>query len=81
MVKGVKRMNQNIEYTTVFNFDPYVYETLMSVVGSTLFVETTGMPVRGVLTDVKPDHIVMQDAMTQQQRYIRIAEMVSITPV
>lgn len=78
-------MNNNTmnmtQYQTVFDFDPYVYETLMSVVGSPLMVETTGMPSMGTLMDVKPDHIVLQDPMSKQTRFVRIKEIVTIIPM
>lgn len=78
-------MNNNAmnmtQYQTVFDFDPYVYETLMSVVGEPMMVETTGMPSMGMLMDVKPDHIVLQDPMSKQTRFVRIKEIVTIVPM
>lgn len=78
-------MNNNAlnmtQYQTVFDFDPYVYETLMSVIGEPMMVETTGMPSMGMLMDVKPDHIVLQDPMSKQTRFVRIKEIVTIVPM
>ena len=37
--------------------NPYVYQTLQSVIGKHVVIET----VRGKLKDVKPDHLLIED--------------------
>jgi hypothetical protein len=39
--------------------DPYVYQTLLTVVGKTVVVQTSEGNIRGLLRDVKPDHVVV----------------------
>jgi len=77
---NMNQMNMN-DYQTVFNIDPFVYQTLMSIIGSNIVVETTNYPIKGKLVDVKPDHIVMEEALTNQMCFIRMKEIVTIIPV
>ncbi|MCA1039954.1 YuzF family protein [Bacillus infantis] len=62
----------------VFHFDPYVYQTLQSVMGKNLVVETVKDTLRGRLMDVKPDHIAVQSG--DEIFFIRIAQIVTIMP-
>ncbi|MCT8138345.1 YuzF family protein [Anaerobacillus sp. CMMVII] len=39
--------------------DPYVYQTLLTIVQKTIVVQTSEGSIRGALVDVKPDHIVV----------------------
>ncbi|RXJ04298.1 DUF2642 domain-containing protein [Anaerobacillus alkaliphilus] len=39
--------------------DPYVYQTLQTVMRRTVVVQTSEGSIRGVLVDVKPDHVVV----------------------
>jgi hypothetical protein len=61
-----------------FHFDPYVYQTLQSVMGKNLVVETVKDTLRGRLMDVKPDHIAVQSG--DEIFFIRIAQIVTIMP-
>ncbi|MRX73180.1 DUF2642 domain-containing protein [Bacillus lacus] len=73
-------MQQNqgtTQYVTVI--DPYVYQTLQSVTGSMLVVQTVRDTIRGRLTDVKPDHIIIQ-VNSDSTFFIRIQQIVSIMP-
>lgn len=50
---------QTVEYVSAY--DPYVYQTLTSVVGKNIVVQVTNNSVvKGVLTKVLPDHIVVE---------------------
>ena len=50
---------QTVEYVSAY--DPYVYQTLTSVVGEKIIVQVTNNSVvKGVLTKVLPDHIVVE---------------------
>ncbi|WP_349410726.1 YuzF family protein [Pseudalkalibacillus sp. SCS-8] len=58
--------------------DPYVYQTLCTVVGKMLTVETTRGSLRGKLTDVQPDHIVLQ--VNGTMFFVRIQQIVWVFP-
>ncbi|MFC0270714.1 YuzF family protein [Metabacillus herbersteinensis] len=58
--------------------DPYVYQTLMSVVNQPISVQTTRGQVRGKLTDVTPDHIVVE--MGGNSFYIRTQQIIWVVP-
>ncbi|KEZ47830.1 MULTISPECIES: YuzF family protein [Metabacillus] len=58
--------------------DPYVFQTLQSVIGKTLVIQTVRDSTRGVLKDVKPDHIVLQAG--DSTFFIRIQQIVTIMP-
>ncbi|MFP7445561.1 YuzF family protein [Bacillus infantis] len=62
----------------VFHFDPYVYQTLQSVLGRNLVVETVKDTLRGRLMDVKPDHIAVKSG--DEIFFIRIVQIVTIMP-
>ncbi|KIL49595.1 YuzF family protein [Jeotgalibacillus soli] len=59
-------------------FDPYVYQTLMSVVGKNIVVQTTKNPIQGLLSKVTPDHIVIE--INRTPFFIRIQEIVWVSP-
>ncbi|MFY4775486.1 YuzF family protein [Metabacillus sp. RGM 3146] len=58
--------------------EPYVYQTLQSVIGKTLVVQTVRDTLRGKLTDVKPDHAVIQ--VNGTTFFVRLQKIVSIMP-
>ncbi|MGP1908629.1 MULTISPECIES: YuzF family protein [unclassified Metabacillus] len=58
--------------------DPYVFQTLQSVLGKTLVIQTVRDSIRGVLKDVKPDHIVLQAG--DSTFFIRTQQIVTIMP-
>lgn len=43
--------------------NPYVYQTLQSVIGKHVVIETVRGNVRGKLKDVKPDHLLIEDTV------------------
>lgn len=51
----------------------YVYQTLQSVIGKHVVIET----VRGKLKDVKPDHLLIEDTVPY---IVRIQQIVWIMP-
>ncbi|MFC0524438.1 YuzF family protein [Pontibacillus salicampi] len=59
-------------------YDPYVYKTLTSVIGSSVTVQTTQGSVRGTLTNVLPDHIVVE--MNNTPFFIRTQQIVWVFP-
>ncbi|AUJ25345.1 hypothetical protein CAI16_18130 [Virgibacillus dokdonensis] len=59
-------------------FDPYVYQTLQSITGATLIVQTTQGTVTGSLKTVMPDHIVLESGGSSF--YIRIQQIVWVIP-
>ena len=69
--------NFNTQYHTMI--DPFVIQTLQSVIGKDLVVETTKDSIRGTLKDVKPDHIMIMAGNTPF--FIRIQQIVTIMPI
>ncbi|GGF33690.1 hypothetical protein GCM10010954_36030 [Halobacillus andaensis] len=43
-------------------YDPYVVQTLQSVCGHPVTVQTTQGSIRGILRNVMPDHIVIENS-------------------
>nr|WP_254434272.1 YuzF family protein [Halobacillus sp. Marseille-Q1614] len=58
--------------------DPYVYQTLSSIIGQGVVVETTQGSVRGNLQTVMPDHIVVEVA--EVPFFIRTQQIVWVSP-
>lgn len=58
--------------------DPYVYQTLQTVLGKKLVVQTTEGSIHGQLIDVKPDHIVVD--VSGSSFFIRIQSIVWVMP-
>ena len=63
-----------------FLSDPYVVQTLQTVVGKMLVVNTGHGTVRGRLVTVKPDHIVIQEPEGKSTFFVRIQKIVWIMP-
>ena len=61
--------------------DPYVVQTLQSVIGKKIIVDTVRGTIEGNLVDVKPDHIVLQDNKKDLPKFVRIAQIVYIMPL
>lgn len=65
---------------TVANIDPYVVETLKTIIGNRVVVETVRGSLHGELIDVKPDHIVVGEPYGDTRFFIRIQEIVYVMP-
>lgn len=63
-----------------FLMDPYVVQTLQTVVGKLLVVNTGDGTIRGYLTTVQPDHIVLKEPEGQSTFFVRIQKIVWIMP-
>ena len=61
------------------SYDPYVYETLKSIIGSTVVIETEIGSVHGEIKAVKPDHVVLESH--GKSFFIRTKEIVWIMPI
>ncbi|MEK7017721.1 MULTISPECIES: YuzF family protein [Bacillus] len=57
--------------------NPYVYQTLQSVIGKHVVIETVRGNVRGKLKNVKPDHLLIEDKVPH---IVRIQQIVWIMP-
>ena len=62
----------------VYPIDPYVVETLMSVKGKHVLLESTRGGISGCVMDVKPDHVVLDNR--GRKSFVRICEIVWIMP-
>ncbi|MGP4075441.1 YuzF family protein [Halobacillus sp. K22] len=68
--------SQNVSMNSAI--DPYVYQTLMSIQGRPVVVQTTQGSVRGILKTVMPDHIVVEVSGTPF--FIRTQQIVWVFP-
>ncbi|WP_422661361.1 YuzF family protein [Paenibacillus sp. EC2-1] len=62
----------------VYPVDPCVVETLQSVMGKRVVIETTRGSVEGCVAGVKPDHVIIETR--GRKFFVRIAEIVWIMP-
>lgn len=70
---------QQINYTTII--DPYVVETLKTIIGRTVLVETVRGSLQGILVEVKPDHVVVKTHGTDSVFYIRLQQIIYVMPI
>ncbi|MFD1019872.1 YuzF family protein [Thalassobacillus hwangdonensis] len=68
--------SQNMSIYSVI--DPYVYQTLQSIEGSAVVVQTTQGSLRGLLKTVMPDHVVVE--VSGAPFFIRIQQIVWVHP-
>jgi hypothetical protein len=59
-------------------YDPYVYQTLSTILGKTVTVQTVRGSVRGTLKNVMPDHIVVESVGTPF--FIRTQQIIWVFP-
>lgn len=74
-------MNGHPEKSVEFvsNFDPYVYQTLTSIIGTEIVVQlTNNSVVKGELSKVLPDHIVVETNKTPF--FIRTQQIIWVSP-
>jgi FKBP-type peptidyl-prolyl cis-trans isomerase 2 len=74
-------MNNQNDYQVpqmISSVDPYVVQTLQSVMGADVVIETTRGNVRGTVADVKPDHVVIDSSTSTF--FVRIQQIVWIMP-
>lgn len=64
--------------TIISPVDAYVVQSLQSLIGRDVVVQTTKGSLRGCLRDVKPDHVVVQ--VSENYFFTRIAEIVWVMP-
>lgn len=72
------QMHQMPQCIVVYPVDAYVVETLKSVIGKQVVLETTRGGISGCIADVKPDHVVLDTS--HRNFFIRISEIVWIMP-
>lgn len=58
--------------------DPYVYQTLQTIKGREVVIETVRGNMQGIIQDVKPDHIVLKRSDTLF--FVRIQQITWIMP-
>ncbi|MCC5910103.1 MAG: YuzF family protein [Clostridiaceae bacterium] len=69
---------QPISYTTLI--DPFVVETLRTIIGRSVVIETVRGSLQGILADVKPDHIVVKSYDSDTAFYLRLQQVVYVMP-
>lgn len=69
---------QPIQYTTLV--DPYIVETLSMIIGKSVVIETVRGNLQGIITDVKPDHVVVKSYDSDTIFYVRIQQIVHVMP-
>ncbi|WP_273326331.1 DUF2642 domain-containing protein [Vallitalea guaymasensis] len=76
-------MNNRNEFLmdTVTLVDPYVVQTLQTVIGNRILVDTLRGAIQGTLVDVKPDHIVLKEREDDQPVFVRIQQIVFVMPI
>ncbi|AVV55800.1 hypothetical protein C7121_06435 [Paenibacillus glucanolyticus] len=75
---GMYRETANPALSTVTLVDPYFYHTLRSLQGKPVVIETFRGPVRGTITDVKPDHVLLQT--DNSSFFLRTQQMIWVMP-
>ncbi|WP_243388326.1 YuzF family protein [Bacillus kexueae] len=68
--------NQSIFYSL---YDHYLYQSLNSMTGRKITVQTTQGTIRGKLQTVMPDHIVVE--MNSTPFFVRMQQVVWVFPV
>ncbi|QZY54958.1 DUF2642 domain-containing protein [Crassaminicella profunda] len=68
-------------YQTISLIEPYVVETLKSIIGRRVIVDTIRGVIQGYLVDVKPDHIVIKDRKDDEPTFVRMQQIVFIMPI
>ncbi|MRN52862.1 DUF2642 domain-containing protein [Paenibacillus sp. LC-T2] len=69
---------QMTHHLVVHPVDPYVVETLRSLGGKWVHLETTRGRIEGCIVDCKPDHVVLDNR--GKKIFVRICEIVWIMP-
>ncbi|PEK62030.1 YuzF family protein [Bacillus pseudomycoides] len=77
-VFGYFRDGYEISGEVVALVDPYVVQTLQSIVGKRIVVETIRGSVSGTLRSVKQDHIVLEE--TEIPMFVRVQQIVWFAP-
>ena len=77
-VFGYFRDGYELSGEVVVLVDPYVVQTLQSIVGKRIVVETIRGSVNGTLRNVKPDHIVLEEK--EVPTFVRVQQIVWFKP-
>ncbi|KFN01574.1 DUF2642 domain-containing protein [Bacillus clarus] len=77
-VYGYFRDGYELSGEVVSLVDPYVVQTLQSIIGKKLVVETIRGNINGTLQSVKPDHIVLEE--NEIPLFVRIQQIVWFMP-
>lgn len=72
-------MNMNSQNIAMYSvIDPYVYQTLSTIVGTNVVVQTSQGSLRGMVKSVMPDHIVIE--VSGAPFFVRTQQIVWISP-
>jgi hypothetical protein len=75
---SVMKNRQPIQCTTLV--EPYVVETLRTIIGRSVVIETVRGNLQGILSDVKPDHVVVKSYDNDTVFYVRLQQIVHVMP-
>jgi ferredoxin-fold anticodon binding domain-containing protein len=76
--KQMMKNRESIQYTTLV--DPYVVEVLRTIIGQSVVIETVRGNLQGILSDVKPDHVVVKSYDNGTVFFVRIQQIVHVMP-
>lgn len=79
-MSGIPYSAQSSSNTTTMMtlVDPYIFQTLQSVVQREVVIQTTQGNLRGIVVHVLPDHVVLQSG--QASFFVRIQQIVWVMP-
>ncbi len=78
---GMNPNNSFMPMQKVSLVEPYVFETLRSIIGKRVIVDTVRGTVQGNLIDVKPDHVVIKELKDDDPTFVRLQQIVFIMPI
>ena len=76
--KQMMKNRESMRYTTLV--DPYVVEVLRTIIGQSVVIETVRGNLQGILSDVKPDHVVVKSYDNGTVFFVRIQQIVHVMP-
>ncbi|WP_456277270.1 DUF2642 domain-containing protein [Bacillus sp. AK128] len=69
---------QTMQLEQVIVVEPYVYSAVSTLVGRAVVMETSRGRVSGMIMDVKPDHVLLQER--ESTFFVRLCEIVWLMP-
>ncbi|KAB2952916.1 DUF2642 domain-containing protein [Heliorestis acidaminivorans] len=76
---GINQHKESKRPMQVVVVEPYVYRALHSFMSKRILVETSRGTVNGIVVDIKPDHVVVQDR--DSTFFVRLREVIWVMPI